>query len=84
MRYEPSMNERAAPRVTRGGIALPWPVSGARVADGGGPRSRQITELDIWEDEGGAVSGRAALYPEWQVDSEVDWNGEQHRGELAG
>jgi hypothetical protein len=29
MRYEPSMNERAAPRVTtRAGIDLPWPVSG--------------------------------------------------------
>ena len=84
MRYEPSMNERAAPQATRAGIALSLPLSAPRVGDGVEARSRQTAELDIWEDEGGATSGRATRYPGRQVDSKVDWNGERHYGELSG
>ena len=54
MSYEPSMNERAAPRAARDGIALPWTVSASPVDDGGGARRGPTAQLDIWEDEGGA------------------------------
>jgi hypothetical protein len=84
MRYEPIVNERGAPWATGAGIALPWSASAPRVADGGEARSRQTAELDIWEDEGGATSGRATRYRGWQVDSKVDWNGERHCGERSG
>jgi hypothetical protein len=84
MRYEPSMNEHTAPRATSAGIALPGPVAAPGVGDGGEARSRKTAELDTWEDEGGATSGRATRYPGWQVDSKVDWSGERHRGELPG
>jgi hypothetical protein len=84
MRYEPSRNERAAPGATSAGLALPWPVGAPGVRDGGEARSRQTAELDTWEDEGGATSGRATRYPGRQADSKVDWSGERHRGELPG
>jgi len=84
MRYEPSMNERAAPRATRAGIALPWTGSAPGVGDSGEVRSRQTAELDIWEDEGGATSGRATRYPGRQADSKGDRTGEWHCGELSG
>jgi hypothetical protein len=84
MRYEPSINERAAPRTTRAGIALPCSVSAPRVGDGGEASSRQAAELDIWEDEGGTTLGRAPRYSGRKVDFNVDWNVEQHCDELSG
>jgi hypothetical protein len=84
MRYEPFRNERAALGATSGGIALPGPVGAPGVGDGAEACSRQIAELDTWEDEGGATSGRATRYPGWQVDSKIDWSGERHRGERPG
>jgi hypothetical protein len=69
MRYEPAMNEPAAPRAIRPDIiTLPWRASAPRVGDGGEARSRQSAELDIWEDEGGTTSGRAPRYSGRQVD----------------
>lgn len=84
MRYEPSVNERAVPRAMRAGIAAPWNVSAPRVGDGGEARSRQAAELDIWEDEGGATSGRTTRYPGSQVDSRIDRTGEWHCSERSG
>jgi hypothetical protein len=63
MRYEPAMNEPAAPRWSRADIALPWPVRPPRMGDGGEARSRQAAELDIWEDDGGTPLGRSPRYP---------------------
>lgn len=84
MRYEPSMNECAAPRATGAGIALPWTESAPGVQDSGPIRSRQTAELDIWEDEGGATSGRATRYPGRHVDSKTELTGERLCDELSG
>jgi hypothetical protein len=69
MRYEPCMNEPAAPRAVRPDIALRWRASAPRAGAGDEARSRQSAELDVWEDEGGrheeaspALSSRSEIH----------------------
>ena len=84
MRYEPSLNEHEAPRATGSGTSLPRTDRASGVGDSGRIGGRQIAELDIWEDEGGATSGRGSRYRGRAVALEGDGAGERHRGDLSG
>ena len=57
MRYDPATYVRAPPRANTGSYGPQQPVS--TVLGGDGTMSRQVAELDDWEDEGGANAGHA-------------------------
>ena len=62
MRYDPATSVRSAPLANTGGSALSRPVSSMRPLDRDDAAGRQAAELDVWEDEGGAISGHASEF----------------------
>lgn len=56
MRYDPAKSVCSLPGTNTGGGALHRPVSTMRPLDRDEAARRQVVELDVWEDEGGAAS----------------------------
>jgi hypothetical protein len=59
MRFDPATYMRAPPRANTGSYGPQQPVSTALGGDSDGTMSREMVELDDWEDEGGANAGHA-------------------------
>ena len=63
MRYDPATGVRSSPCANTGGNALHRPVSTMRPLDRDEAASRQVAELDVWEDEGGTIAGHVPEFP---------------------